>query len=80
MNTCQDAETLLSCLKFSILLLRSPRLCRTQRVVGNILVHSITREIETADHVALLSDTRQSFAQRRGNRSINKPRDRGTTF
>ena len=46
-------------LKVSILFLLSPRLCRTQRAVED--VHSITLEIETADHNTPLLDTRQPF-------------------
>ena len=40
--------------KFSILFLRSPRLCYKQRVVGD--VHSITLQIKIADHETPLPD------------------------
>ena len=49
MKTYSEAE-LTDLLKLSVPFLRSSCLRRTQRVVGDVLVRSITREIETADH------------------------------
>jgi hypothetical protein len=61
MKTWLKAWILLNCLKLSALFLSSPRLCRTQRVVGDI--HSITLEIETAGHDISLTLYSSTFRQ-----------------